>query len=344
MENTIFLQDPDYNLDSIIAHIKHHLLMFQLPRDIPSLGNQNIRGPEGFHQFRYETLKHDRNIRLLGYPNESDSNNITFDMDEKLLEEASGAFIAVSYCWGNEQPTERLPLSSRVYLEVTRTVHSLLRHIAGVSSGLPLWVDAICINQADLVEKNSQVRMMKDIYAAAKYVIVWLGNGNLTGDDQWVLWSYLTSPYARNSSSLNGYRVLGGTGDTLCGQILQSPWFERVWVVQEVCFARAVFFLSGAIGMSLPFLRDYLKMRRENYESLPVSYSTSSTDYVTKEIKFNKMAANHGSRSPISCWTFKDAKRRIHGTRFSPFLGSQPTIPFSQTIPSRLATYLPRRW
>jgi hypothetical protein len=114
MENTIFLQDPNYNLDSIITHIKHHLLMFQLPRDIPSLGNQNIRGPEGFHQFRYETLKHDRNIRLLGYPNESDSNNITFDMDEKLLEEASGAFIAVSYCWGNEQPTERLPLSSRV--------------------------------------------------------------------------------------------------------------------------------------------------------------------------------------------------------------------------------------
>ncbi|KAH6675170.1 heterokaryon incompatibility protein-domain-containing protein [Halenospora varia] len=276
MENTIFIQDPDYNLDSIIAHSQRRLLMFQLPRDIPSFGKLDPEDPQGFRLFQYEKLKHDQNIRLLGYPNTSDSNDITFHMDEKLLEDASGAFIAVSYYWGNEQPTEHLPLSPRLYLEVTRTVHSLLRHIAGVASGFPLWVDAICINQADLAEKSSQVGMMKDIYAAAKCVIVWLGNGNLTKNDELVLWSYLASLSDRNNSTPNGYRGFGGIGDTLCGQVLQSPWFERVWVVQEACFARTVFFLSGAIGMSLPFLSDYLEMRRENHENLPISYSIAS--------------------------------------------------------------------
>jgi len=155
-------------------------------------------------------------------------------------------------------------------------VDSLLRHVAGVASGLPVWVDAICINQADLKEKSTQVSMMRDIYAAAKCVLVWLGNGNLTQVDELALWTYLISPYDRNNTAFDGIRGFGGVGDTLFGRVLQSSWFERAWVVQEVCFARKVLFLCGAIGISLPFLKDYLELRRKNYSSLPDSYSIPS--------------------------------------------------------------------
>lgn len=40
-----------------------------------------------------------------------------------------------------------------------------------------IWIDAICINQSDDAEKSVQVAMMADIYAGAKNVIVWLGEG-----------------------------------------------------------------------------------------------------------------------------------------------------------------------
>jgi hypothetical protein len=37
-----------------------------------------------------------------------------------------------------------------------------------------LWIDAICINQADLDERKQQVQLMRDVYSGASRVVVWL--------------------------------------------------------------------------------------------------------------------------------------------------------------------------
>ncbi|KAI1491898.1 hypothetical protein F5X96DRAFT_678080 [Biscogniauxia mediterranea] len=47
--------------------------------------------------------------------------------------------------------------------------------ISPVQETVPLWVDAICINQTDVVEKSAQVTMMDRIYSVATYVVAWLG-------------------------------------------------------------------------------------------------------------------------------------------------------------------------
>jgi len=46
-----------------------------------------------------------------------------------------------------------------------------------------LWVDAVCINQDDVEEMNTQVQMMGEIYRAAERVVVWLDGRNLTHTD-----------------------------------------------------------------------------------------------------------------------------------------------------------------
>ena len=43
------------------------------------------------------------------------------------------------------------------------------------SAGRKLWVDALCINQADLAERLQQVIIMGSIYSQAERVILWLG-------------------------------------------------------------------------------------------------------------------------------------------------------------------------
>ncbi|KAF2744694.1 hypothetical protein M011DRAFT_506136 [Sporormia fimetaria CBS 119925] len=40
---------------------------------------------------------------------------------------------------------------------------------------LAIWVDAVCINQTDMHEKELQIQLMRDIYSGAEEVIVWLG-------------------------------------------------------------------------------------------------------------------------------------------------------------------------
>jgi Heterokaryon incompatibility protein (HET) len=45
------------------------------------------------------------------------------------------------------------------------------------------WIDAICINQNDIEERNAQVKRMRDIYTQLSYVLVWLGK-QCPGSDQ----------------------------------------------------------------------------------------------------------------------------------------------------------------
>lgn len=40
---------------------------------------------------------------------------------------------------------------------------------------MPIWIDAICINQNDIDERNYQVAKMKRIYEQAAEMTVWLG-------------------------------------------------------------------------------------------------------------------------------------------------------------------------
>lgn len=41
---------------------------------------------------------------------------------------------------------------------------------------MPIWIDAICINQSDEAEKSLRIRLMHKIYRSASHVIVWLGH------------------------------------------------------------------------------------------------------------------------------------------------------------------------
>lgn len=57
-----------------------------------------------------------------------------------------------------------------------------LRRVRDHRKARHLWVDAICINQQDDVEKTSQVAAMGNIYESAARSIVWLGQESLQRD------------------------------------------------------------------------------------------------------------------------------------------------------------------
>lgn len=81
---------------------------------------------------------------------------------------------ALSYVWGNECALSAFVLGN-VDVEITQNLDCALRHLRHRYEERILWVDAICINQGSINEKNEQVGLMQDIYQLAVTVLVWLG-------------------------------------------------------------------------------------------------------------------------------------------------------------------------
>lgn len=90
--------------------------------------------------------------------------------------DAAPLFEAVSYVWGSSKKTQliRLLPASRT-LAVTDALTQVLAHLNKTSTTGYLWIDQLCVNQDDELERNHQVSMMGEIYSKARRTLVWLG-------------------------------------------------------------------------------------------------------------------------------------------------------------------------
>ena len=93
-------------------------------------------------------------------------------------------FVALSYCWGSNETPATISCDGKE-LEVTPNCDAALRRMrmkGRRACVTPIWVDAICIDQSNVEERNQQVTMMGDIYSTAREVRVWLGEGTPMSD------------------------------------------------------------------------------------------------------------------------------------------------------------------
>lgn len=90
------------------------------------------------------------------------------------------------------------------------------------------WIDAICIDQENDLERGHQVNMMGDIYGGAACVITWLGPSS-AGLSQ-------VMPAATGQSCLHEK-----SGGELSPQALcDHPYWDRLWTAQEYILAQDV--------------------------------------------------------------------------------------------------------
>jgi hypothetical protein len=96
-------------------------------------------------------------------------------------------YTPLSYCWGTISGTKHIVVDGKSFL-VTPSLYTALLHFRKANQNPPnafkkretdketyWWIDAICINQNDLDERNSQVGLMTRLYKQAQMVHVWLG-------------------------------------------------------------------------------------------------------------------------------------------------------------------------
>jgi hypothetical protein len=87
-----------------------------------------------------------------------------------------GNFAALSYVWGHSSDQGTMVCNGQ-RVQIRRSLFEVLRRLRArlqMSEELLLWVDALCIDQRNRLEKEAQVGIMHEIYGAASEVIVWL--------------------------------------------------------------------------------------------------------------------------------------------------------------------------
>ena len=90
--------------------------------------------------------------------------------------------VCLSYTWGDESEQSLIELDGKRFMVRPNLLEFLHRARPEYCNEL-LWIDAICIDQRDVRERNHQVQQMADIYASSKLVLMWAGHvsGDLAG-------------------------------------------------------------------------------------------------------------------------------------------------------------------
>ncbi|ETS86089.1 hypothetical protein PFICI_04114 [Pestalotiopsis fici W106-1] len=155
---------------------------------------------------------------------------------------------AVSYAWGDLSLTADILVShdgdEAHYQPVPATTNcqAALKGLRYSDRERLLWIDAICINQGSVKERNHQVQMMSKIYARASRVVVYLGE-HTDGSDLVMDW-IVQSAEAPDYGEPGAHEPPAPPKEALAA-LLGRPWFHRVWVLQEISFASDCIVLCG---------------------------------------------------------------------------------------------------
>jgi hypothetical protein len=90
-------------------------------------------------------------------------------------------YMALSYVWGDPQATRPILVDTNVF-QVTVNLESALRQSQLDKDLVILWIDALCINQDDSLEKTYQVQCMGNIYRSAAKLLIWLRPADIDSD------------------------------------------------------------------------------------------------------------------------------------------------------------------
>ncbi|KAI1474392.1 HET-domain-containing protein [Daldinia eschscholtzii] len=204
--------------------------------------------PDGIH--RIYTPLSNSDIRLLTVES-CDEGSISCYL-HKIPLSVELKYTALSYVWGDQSTKKVIKLNEHLFPVGTNLYKALqdILQLDWFTKDSYLWVDAICINQDDNIEKSKQIPRMAQIYSSASRVIASIvPTDGLTEDDFKLLSGLAQEVKSVRDVGIDPVTLRQSTdeksgGDSwrqrpydLLMELTTLPWFSRVWVRQEVALA-----------------------------------------------------------------------------------------------------------
>lgn len=177
------------------------------------------------------------------------SGPVRCDLINSHLGTMRGKYEALSYTWGETTRNTNIQLNGRP-VQVTANLACALRHLRMPRESRLLWIDALCINQADSSEVNTYVQRMWAIYQNSQNVVVFLGQHRQESDQAFqLLFQLSVLPAEANKRHIKISRLLRDDQNSshwnALERLMQRPWWKRAWIIQEYSVAPRVIFHCG---------------------------------------------------------------------------------------------------
>ncbi|WPH04605.1 HET-domain-containing protein [Acrodontium crateriforme] len=168
--------------------------------------------------------------------------------------ESVPSYEAVSYRWGSSERTDEIVLNGKRFA-VTKSALELLLARRSIWRERTLWIDAICIDQANEEEKTIQVRMMKDIYSLAERVVAFPGGDWTARVAAPLIIEIFGYEFSTQRTSLQNSEIWRREGRSIKWQtmidLFTNEYFNRGWMIQEIAVAKKVELYYG--NMYIPW-------------------------------------------------------------------------------------------
>jgi hypothetical protein len=206
---------PNSTVPRVFHHSSNHKLPSPkvLPDNAGDLAQDEPKPTTNFHQ-----PLQSNEIRILEVFRDHDD-CLAATLRTSNLDGPFNQYYAISYAWGDRKAAFRIRINNSADFLIPAKQYEILESILLLSDSddpIRVWIDLLCIDQANILEKNRQVSLMGEIFRKAQTVFAYIGvNDKL-------------SPLA----------------------LLQSKYWMRRWIIQELTLARHVIVLAGGARLS----------------------------------------------------------------------------------------------
>ena len=189
-------------------------------------------------------------------------------------------FRALSYTWadatGDASRSAVTFLGPRWdILMVTANCKAALRRLRQKDDDCLVWVDAICIDQGNPLERNHQVGLMRRIYSEASEVFVYLGEASSSSKE-----AFERLRWAKNRQTIDE------KGRLALSELFNMRYFHRIWVIQEVANAKSAIIHYGDDTLGWSILDEERLQILGIYEDVPkwISSIYLRREYTVREL------------------------------------------------------------
>ncbi|OAQ59386.1 heterokaryon incompatibility protein [Pochonia chlamydosporia 170] len=186
-------------------------------------------------------------IRLLKLSKATPWSPVQCTLEHVLLDKAP-QFETISYTWGSQQNRQGLILGGKRF-DVSERVYEIVHDRASFLMTRHIWIDSICINQKDDIEKSSQVKLMRNIYGSSYHTVVWLGHAPDANDAIGLL-AHLRrridfdDSVKRAALPLMNLNIENPSWPAL-NKLVRHDYWARCWVIQEIAVSKKVIVSYG---------------------------------------------------------------------------------------------------